>query len=75
MTESARLVTEFALNELKANRVMIRCDSRNTRSAAVARRLGYVFEGALRNDATDPAGEIRTTFVFSRIPGDPPIGG
>lgn len=75
ITESARLVTDFALNELKANRVMIRCDSRNTRSAAVARRLGYVFEGSLRNDTVDPSGEIRTTLVFSRIPGDPPFTG
>lgn len=70
ITESARLVTEFVLNELKANRVMIRCDERNTRSAAVARRLGYVFEGALRNDALAFDGSVRTTLIFSRIPSD-----
>lgn len=70
ITEAARLLTDFALNNLGAKRVMIQCDERNTPSANVARRLGYIQEGRLRNDTQSPDGEVRTTLIFSRIPGD-----
>jgi RimJ/RimL family protein N-acetyltransferase len=70
MTEAVRLLTDFALNELGAKRVEIQCDERNAHSANVARRLGYVQEGRLRNDFQSPDGEVRTTLVFSRIPED-----
>jgi RimJ/RimL family protein N-acetyltransferase len=70
MTEAVQLLSDFALEKLEANRVEIKCDERNTHSANVARRLGYVLEGRLRNDYESPAGETTTTLVFSRIPGD-----
>jgi len=70
MSEAARLLTDFALNDLKANRVEIQCDERNTHSANVARRLGYVQEGRLRNEAQAPDGAVRNTLIFSRVPGD-----
>src|SRR5947209_2340919 len=35
MTEAVRLLTDYAFNSLKANRVEIRCDERNVRSAAI----------------------------------------
>ena len=72
MAEAASLLTSYALNDLKANRVEILCDALNTRSASVARRLGFVHEGTLRNDSMQPGGGgIRSTHVFSRIPSDP----
>lgn len=72
MAEAVSLLTHFALNDLKANRVEILCDAQNIRSAAVARRLGFVHEGTLRNDSLQPnGGGIRSTHVFSRIPTDP----
>jgi RimJ/RimL family protein N-acetyltransferase len=43
-TEATRILTNLALTTLGAARVEIRCDTRNDRSAAVARRLGYVLE-------------------------------
>jgi RimJ/RimL family protein N-acetyltransferase len=43
-TEAARILTDLALTTLGAARVEIRCDTRNERSSAVARRLGYVLE-------------------------------
>ena len=43
-TEATRILTNLALTRLGAERVEIRCDSRNERSAAVPRRLGYVLE-------------------------------
>jgi RimJ/RimL family protein N-acetyltransferase len=70
MVEAVQLLTDFALNELGAKRVEIKCDERNAHSAKVARRLGYVQEGRLRNDSWSPDGEVRNTLVFSRIPGD-----
>jgi RimJ/RimL family protein N-acetyltransferase len=69
-TEAVRLLVQFALEELKANRVEIRCDERNTHSAAVARRLGFKQEALLRNHMTAPDGALRNTLIFSRIPGD-----
>ena len=71
VTEAVRLQTDFAFAQLGANRVFIRCDARNTRSAAVPHRLGFVREALLRNDMRDPAGELRDTLVFALIPSDP----
>lgn len=71
VTEAVRLQTDFAFARLGANRVFIRCDARNTRSAAVPRRLGFVREALLRNDMRDPASELRDTLVFALIPSDP----
>jgi RimJ/RimL family protein N-acetyltransferase len=70
MSEAARLLTDFVLNDLKANRVEIQCDERNTHSASVAKRLGYIQEGRLRNEAQAPDGAVRNTLIFSRVPGD-----
>ena len=72
VAETVRLLTDFAFESLGAQRVMIRCDARNTRSAAVAERLGFVREARLRNEVrthTDSA--LRDTLVFSLIPSDP----
>lgn len=70
VTEAVRLLVDFALTELKAQRIEIRCDERNVRSAAVARRLGFKQEALLRNHMTAPDGALRNTLIFSRIPGD-----
>lgn len=70
MTEAVRLLTDYALYSLKANRLEIRCDERNTRSANVARRLGYAEEGRLRNREPGPDGSLRTMLFFARIPED-----
>jgi RimJ/RimL family protein N-acetyltransferase len=70
MTEAAKLVADFALHKLNANRVEIRCDEGNARSAAVARRLGFVEEGRLRNREPGPDGTLRTMLYFSLVPED-----
>ena len=71
IAEAVRLLTDFAFESLGAQRVWIRCDARNTRSAAVAERLGFVREAHLRNDGRSADGTVRSTFVFSLIPSDP----
>jgi len=67
MTEAASALVEYALRELGARRLEITCDARNTRSAAVARRLGFEQEGLLRNHMRLSDGALRDTLVFARI--------
>ena len=60
VTETVQLLTRLAFDELDANRVELRIDSRNIRSLRVAERLGFVLEGTLR----------RRMPVTDGIPGD-----
>ncbi|HLY30284.1 MAG TPA: GNAT family N-acetyltransferase [Ktedonobacterales bacterium] len=73
MTETVRLLTDYAFASLGAQRVEIRCDARNTRSAAVAERLGFVREARLRKNLRAPDGTLRDTLIFARTPDDPPM--
>jgi RimJ/RimL family protein N-acetyltransferase len=70
ITEAVNGITDFAFNVLGAMRVEIRCDARNTRSAAVAQRAGYVQEARMRCQRRDPFGELTDTLVFARIADD-----
>lgn len=67
ITEAVNGITRFAFEWLGARRIEIRCDSRNHRSAAVARRAGYTLDGCLRHDDWSPDGTLRDTLVFSKI--------
>lgn len=64
MTEAVSLARAFGFENLRANRLFIRCDARNERSAAVARRCGFLHEGTFRANARDPQGELRDTHYF-----------
>lgn len=70
MTEAVGLLCHLAFNGLDAQRVVIRCDRGNTRSAAVARRLGFFHEATLRNETRDAQGQLRDTLLFSLTPED-----
>lgn len=67
IAEAVHGITNFAFTHLKANRVEIRCDANNDRSAAVAKRCGFLLEGILRNDKLNVNGELCSTLVFSKI--------
>ena len=69
VTEAVRGLTEFAARELNADRVEIRCDDRNERSAAVAKRAGFTLEGVLRNWKREEDGTLVNEMVFSKIRG------
>lgn len=69
VTEAVHGLTEFAARELNANRVEIRCDDRNQRSAAVARRAGFTLEGVLRNWKREEDGTLVNEMVFSKVRG------
>jgi RimJ/RimL family protein N-acetyltransferase len=60
---------EKHLFEVGFHRIEIRCNSNNERSAAVPRRLGYKFEGQLREHMKIKSG-WRDTLVFSKIVSD-----
>ncbi|MCC3376280.1 GNAT family N-acetyltransferase [Cohnella sp. REN36] len=70
MAEAVEGIERFAIHDLQANRIEIRCDSRNTRSARVAERLGYLKEGVLRRERLDANGELFDMFVFAKVRGE-----
>lgn len=69
MTEAVAAITNYAVQELQANRIEIRCDGRNLRSARVAERLGFTLEGILRQDKCAEDGSLRDTMIFSKVRG------
>lgn len=75
ITEAVIGLTDFALDGLHARRVEIRCNSRNRRSAAVAKRAGYLLEARLHHYERDVGGELRDTLIYVRFPDDVEIFG
>jgi RimJ/RimL family protein N-acetyltransferase len=63
-TELAAALTKVAFEVSGVDRVEIRCDPRNVRSAAVPRKLGYALEATLRRRTTDTHGAPRDTMLF-----------
>ncbi|MBI5877067.1 MAG: GNAT family N-acetyltransferase [Chloroflexi bacterium] len=71
ISEAVRAITRFGFEMLGAERIVIRCDALNTRSAAVARRCGYTLEGITRSDSRAPdSGSLRDTMVFAMLRGE-----
>lgn len=67
ITEAVKGITDFAISGLGAWRVEIRCDSRNQKSAAVARRAGFQLEATLHNNERHHlTGQLRNTLVFAK---------
>jgi ribosomal-protein-serine acetyltransferase len=76
VTEATHALTLYCLRQLKARRVEIHCNARNSRSVRVPERLGFVREGVLRGTdayAADPA--ARDLLYFARFDeaGLPPL--
>lgn len=69
ITEAVNGICQFAFHHLEAQRLLIRCDSENERSAAVARRCGFMFEGTHRHDSRDHlSNALASTHYFSKLP-------
>lgn len=62
----AVLALEAELFKLGFNRVQIRCNNTNKRSANVPRACGYKHEGTIRQDGID-LGKFRDTMVFGKL--------
>lgn len=69
-TEAVSLLRQLAFTSLQAQRLELRCDSRNEPSRRVAERAGFVLEGRLRNVVLDSDGELADYLVFSLTPDD-----
>lgn len=68
ITEAVNGITRLAFETLRAQRVEIRCDSRNDRSGAVAERAGYALEATLHaEDRHHLTGELRDTLVYALL--------
>lgn len=68
ITEAVVGIAGFAFDVLGARRVEIRCDARNGRSAAVARRAGFALEATIRHGFRDHlTGDLRDDLIFARI--------
>lgn len=67
VTEAVNGITKFAFEQLGAERMEIRCDASNQRSAAVARRAGYTLEARLRREARGPNGSLHDTLIFALL--------
>lgn len=67
ISEAVTGLVHFAVEELGAKRIEIRCDARNERSRKVAERAGFNLDGVFRQDERDFRGELCDTLVFSRI--------
>lgn len=68
VTETVQLLACLAFDELDANRVELRIDTRNVRSLRVAERLGFVLEGTLRRKLPAPDGTPADMHVLALLP-------
>jgi RimJ/RimL family protein N-acetyltransferase len=68
MTEAVRVLCDCAFRTLEAQRVEIRCDRRNVRSAGIPRRLGFMHDTTLENQSRNAHGELLDDFVFFMTP-------
>ncbi len=50
ITKACNRLIEYAFNHLSLNRITIKTDTQNSKSKAVPNRLGFTYEGTLRED-------------------------
>jgi len=67
ITEAVRTIVDYAFAELRAQRMEIRCEATNQRSAAVALRLGFELEGRLRRIERLRDGTLVDELIFARL--------
>ena len=65
VTDAVKLVTAFAFRELRAERVTIRCDRNNLRSAAIPPRAGFIHEATMRQERRGSDGKLGDTELFA----------
>ncbi|GAC1651729.1 MAG: GNAT family protein [Vulcanimicrobiaceae bacterium] len=69
MTASVSSLVGYAFDALEFNRIEIRCEAENDKSAAVPRRLGFRHEGTLR-EAQLIHGRYRDDCIFAMLARD-----
>ena len=64
-TEFSAALTKVAFEIENTDRVEIHCDPQNIKSAAIPKKLGYVYEATLRNRNENIEGELRDSMIWS----------
>jgi RimJ/RimL family protein N-acetyltransferase len=64
-TEVAAALTKVAFEVEQCDRVEIHCDSKNTRSAAVPKKLAFLHEATLRRRVDDHTQQKRDSMIWS----------
>ncbi|KAJ3029442.1 UNVERIFIED_CONTAM: hypothetical protein HDU68_012125 [Siphonaria sp. JEL0065] len=67
-TEAAGRLVQLAKEVMLLDRITLICDVENARSANVAKRLGFVYEGTLRKGYLGPSGLV-DTMLFAVVRG------
>ncbi len=65
--ELVSAVIEVAQRDLGVLRIEARCDERNERSWHLVEQLGFSFEGTLRHDERDAAGDLCSNRVYALL--------
>ena len=71
-SEVSAALTRVAFEIDSVQRVEIHCDPVNTRSAAVARKLGYTHEATLRSRVESKPGVFRDSMIWTLLKADYP---
>lgn len=67
ITEAVNILTQYAFSVGGAKRIEVRCDTENTKSAAIPKRLGFSLEAHFKNHRIQPASKkISGTLIFVR---------
>jgi RimJ/RimL family protein N-acetyltransferase len=69
-TRALRLLSRYALDELKLERLELITDPDNLASQRVAEKVGFRREGVLRSHLVHPDGRRRDSVMFSLLPGE-----
>jgi RimJ/RimL family protein N-acetyltransferase len=69
-TRALRLISRYALEELKLERLELITDPDNRASQRVAEKVGFRREGVLRSHLLHPDGRRRDSVMFSLLPGE-----
>ncbi len=68
ISESTQAITNFAFDVLNAERIEIRCDANNFKSAAIPPKLGYTLEATLKSEARHhDTNDLRDTMIFAKL--------
>lgn len=67
ITESTHALVRYAFEQLKAVRVVIKCDEENTASRRIAEKLNFQLEGICLHDERKPMTKaLRNTVIYAR---------
>ena len=67
VTQSAKMLIDYAFDQLNLNRIAIKCAVGNQPSKNIPKRLGFVFEGIERDGELFPDGHFVDLEVYSLL--------